>query len=79
MLTNNFINFNLIEKHPNMGPFDKVVIEKCNITGRNVGLCVDNSIAYQTFELVQNTLIHKHGNSPDYLECYRKFLDIYSM
>lgn len=57
----------------------KSIAEKCNIAGRNIGLCEDSSISYQTFELVQNSLIKRRGKSPDYLDCYRKFLDIYLM
>ena len=54
------------------------IAEKCHIAGRKVGLCEDNSISYQTFTLVQNVQIKRHGKSPDYLECYKKFLEAYS-
>lgn len=57
----------------------KSIAEKCHIAGKKVGLCEDDSISYKTFELVQRILIQRHGKSPDYLQCYQKYLDIYLM
>ena len=54
------------------------IAKKSHIAGRKVGLCEDNSISYQTFALVQSELIKRHGKSPNYLECYKKFWEIYS-
>ena len=55
------------------------VAEKCTVAGEIVGLNNDPSIAYRTYEFLQDRLHQKDGRNTKYLELYGNFQQMYRM
>ena len=57
----------------------KSIANKCEIAGKIVGLSSDRSIAYRTYEYLQNKLRQKDGRNTKYLELYKNFQEVYGV